>query len=550
MLKKTIGLFIIVFIYSAINNITNAQAIRRLGLLQKDKEVQDGYVLMSPMNYTQTYLFDKCGLKINEWSSKYRTATTAHIDENGNMWRAGQVNSSFFFAGGKTGIIEKFDWAGNLVWKFEYANEKYCLHHDFKLLRNGNIVVIAWERIKNEDARPKGKKEVDLTDSLWSEKIMEVKPIGTDNYEIVWEWRAWEHLIQDYDKNAENYGDVQANPQLLDVNYVGKNVSKNDWLHINSVDYNEELDQIIVSVLNFDEIWIIDHSTTKEEVKGHTGGKFGKGGDILYRWGNPNAYRKGDETDKKFYGQHDARWVKLNNEPYFSIFNNGQRRPLGNYSTVELIKLPIEGNSYKNENGVYLPKSQEWVYKDPVQPVRFYATNLSGAILVGDSNFIVTNGPFGQILEITKSGRTIWKYNNPVGSNGPAEQGKVAAGPLLFKVSYYQPGYKGFQNRNMASKEPIELNPDAICGVKGIDEDKENKQDIRISVYKNTVEIKDLNNRIEQINMYDLLGKNIYKENRVKENEIVKIENLKSGGYILEFLEKDNKTITRKILIE
>ncbi len=64
-----------------------------------------------------------------------------------------------------------------------------------------------------------------------------------------------------------------------------------DWLHTNSVDYNEEFDQIVVSVRHFSEIWVIDHSTTTAEAAGHSGGNSGKGGDLLYRWGNPEAYR-------------------------------------------------------------------------------------------------------------------------------------------------------------------------------------------------------------------------------------------------------------------
>ena len=62
-----------------------------------------------------------------------------------------------------------------------------------------------------------------------------------------------------------------------------------DWMHSNAVAYNAELDQVLLNVLEFNEFWIIDHSTTTAEAAGHTGGKHGKGGDLLYRWGNPRA---------------------------------------------------------------------------------------------------------------------------------------------------------------------------------------------------------------------------------------------------------------------
>ena len=31
--------------------------------------------------------------------------------------------------------------------------------------------------------------------------------------------------------------------------------------------------------------------------RGHTGGRWGKGGDILFRWGNPRGYRNGTKVE-------------------------------------------------------------------------------------------------------------------------------------------------------------------------------------------------------------------------------------------------------------
>lgn len=56
-----------------------------------------------------------------------------------------------------------------------------------------------------------------------------------------------------------------------------------DWTHANAIAYNPRLDQILLSFRNTGEIYIIDHSTTTAQAAGHTGGRYGHGGDFLYR---------------------------------------------------------------------------------------------------------------------------------------------------------------------------------------------------------------------------------------------------------------------------
>ena len=85
----------------------------------------------------------------------------------------------------------------------------------------------------------------------------------------------------------------------MDINYLGNQpTGVADWMHANAVDYNEDLDQIMISAREFNEVWIIDHSTSTAEAASHSGGMYGKGGDLLYRWGNPEAYGRGDSTDR------------------------------------------------------------------------------------------------------------------------------------------------------------------------------------------------------------------------------------------------------------
>ena len=74
------------------------------------------------------------------------------------------------------------------------------MHHDIEVMPNGNILLIAWELISAAEAFANGRDTNKLEDGkLWPCKIVEVEPIGADSGNIVWEWRAWDHLIQDFD---------------------------------------------------------------------------------------------------------------------------------------------------------------------------------------------------------------------------------------------------------------------------------------------------------------------------------------------------------------
>src|SRR5262249_24297243 len=161
----------------------------------------------------------------------------------------------------------------------------------------------------------------------------------------------WDHLVQDHDKTKANYGNVAEHPELVNINYgedeffpkTAGNTATNptasrprvnpDYTHFNGLAYNPDLDQIAVSVWNFSEFWISDHSTTTAEAAGHAGGRAGKGGDLLYRWGNPLAYRAGTKADRKLFSQHNAHWIPrgLPGAGHLLLFNNGPDRPDGSY---------------------------------------------------------------------------------------------------------------------------------------------------------------------------------------------------------------------------
>jgi hypothetical protein len=278
--------------------------------------------------------------------------------------------------------------------------------------------MIAWDYRTRDESIEAGRNPNTIIGNLfYPDHVIEVKPTGPRTGDIVWEWYAWDHLIQDFDPAKDNYGIVEEHPELIDINFGDIDAgTRSDWLHTNSIDYNEEFDQILLSVHNFNEIWIIDHSTTTEEAAGHTGGNSGKGGDLLYRWGNPKSYRAGDKTDQKFFSQHDASWIDSGypGEGNILVFNNGVTRPEGQYSSIDEIVPPVDNNgTYYLESGSdYGPDEQLWIYTSE-NPKDFYSHYASGAQRLSDGNTLICDAAAGRFFEVNPEKETVWDYVNP-----------------------------------------------------------------------------------------------------------------------------------------
>ncbi|MBT8380247.1 MAG: aryl-sulfate sulfotransferase [Ignavibacteria bacterium] len=438
-----------------------------VGLFINDSSSFNGYTFFAPAAYTNTYLINNEGLLVNSWASTYTPALSAYLLDNGNLLRTATISNSTFSGGGSGGLIQEFDWDNNLIWEFEYSTNQVYQHHDVEKLPNGNVLVVAWELKNLEEVLGAGRNPNLLAQNfLWPDHIVEVEPSGINGGSVVWEWHVWDHLIQDYDPGEENYGVVSEHPELVDINYVSANPggTNADWNHINSVAYNDELDQIILTIHKFNEIWVIDHSTTTEEAAGHTGGNSGMGGDLLYRWGNPKAYKRGDVTDQKLFAMHDAHWIadSLPGGGNILIFNNGRFRPGGNFSTVDEIAPPVDvnGNYTLNPDSTYGPDSSFWTYVAP-NPLSFFAANISGSQRQPNGNTLICDGPAGEFFEVTPNGEIVWQYINPVIASGPMRQGDpIPVGQnRVFRTYRYAPDYPGFIGKDLTPGDPIELDP-------------------------------------------------------------------------------------------
>ena len=442
-----------------------------VGLIYCDNRVNEDYTLFAPMSSESTYLIDAHGRMVHSWTSPsgLPPGMSVYMLEDGDLLRTTNLGTNFDHDGnGVAGKIERLSWDSQMEWEWFYPGETNRSHHDIEPLPNGNFLIIAWDFKNESESYQAGRNPNKMSqDTLWPDKIVEVQPVGTDQANIVWEWNIWDHLIQDYDSTKDNYGVVGDHPELLDINFVDSpdhfNPYKSDWMHCNGIDYNSILDQIALSCRNMNEIYIIDHSTTTEEAAGHTGGNSGKGGDILYRWGNPEAYRAGTANDQQLFGQHDIQWIKEDRPGAgdLIVFNNGVRRSTS-YSSVDVISPPLVNGEYVLQSGSsWGPASPSWSWD---QGTSMYATSLGGVERLENGNTLVTWGVRGTFIEVNPEGEVVWKYINPVigteslnqgddipqNPNGKSNENKV------FKTHRYNSSFPGFVGKNLTPGDYIE----------------------------------------------------------------------------------------------
>ncbi|MGH9033280.1 MAG: aryl-sulfate sulfotransferase [Acidimicrobiia bacterium] len=399
----------------------------------------EGYTLVAPSESKTTYLVDLDGDVVHRWRADITPGLQVELLANGQLLRPGKTRAKTPFSTGNGwgGQIELLDWDGEVAWRYEYADDQHLQHHDVEPLPNGNVLLLAWELVGEEEAIAAGRDPELLRDGeLWPEHVIEVDP-RTD--QIAWEWHAWDHLVQDRDPAKPNFGDPAVNPGRIDLNYV-TNAGISDWMHANSVAYNPELDQIVLSVRAFHEIWIIDHAVSTEEARGPAG-------DLRFRWGNPAAYGRGDVAPRMSFGQHDAEWIApgLDGAGRISVFNNGTvYRP---YTTVDEVAPAVNGRDYVlGESGVFDARVARVVWPREPDP-DFYAHHTSGAQRLPNDNTLIADGPHGVIFEVTPAGEKVWEYVNPFFDKSAEvvelDEQEVFKKRRLFRAERYPPDYPG-----------------------------------------------------------------------------------------------------------
>jgi hypothetical protein len=463
----------------------------------------EGFLFFAPLKSRFTYLLDGEGKELHKWESAYFPGAGTRLMDDGSILRCGRlVDPPTFTAGGQGGRIQRIAWDGTLTWDYEFSSEEFLHHHDVAPMPNGNVLLLAWERKTAAEALARGRDpELQKDEEFWPDWIVEIALAGATGGTIVWEWHAWDHMIQDRDPALALFGSVADSPHRIDVNgdrepqeksdadkaaeaaamaavgYAGdappaapagdpapaagdpaqeppppadappggpppdgaappgRPGREADWMHSNSIDYHPQLDLIVISVRRFSEAWVIDHSTTTAEAATGAGGRHGRGGDLLYRWGNPRAHKGGSEEDRILYKQHHVQWIPSGRPGGgdFICFNNGDERPAGKWSSIEQWRMPIGADGRIGAG----PVAPGWSWK-AAEPESFYSGFISGVERLPNGSTLAIEGITGRLVEIASDGKVVWEWSNLFGGEEePADTGPSARVPpkALFRAS-------------------------------------------------------------------------------------------------------------------
>ena len=508
---------------------------RTVGTILNNEGATGGYTLFSPAGQGTTYLINNCGQIINTWQSEYSPGASVYLLQDGSIMRSGSKVGARLGEPGVGGIFERIDWDGDIIWTWEYSTELVNAHHDFHVRANGNLLIIAWELKTAEEAIAAGRDPNTMTsDELWPDHIIEVEPQPNNGGEIVWEWHAWDHLIQDFDETKQNYGVVENNPGKIDINYRYNDGA--DWNHLNSIHFDEESNLIVLSTPFFNEIWIIDRNTTTEEAQGVKG-------DLLFRWGNPATYGQGIATDQKLFFQHTVEFIDegLPYEGKIIIFNNGRGRTPEEFSSVDILDPFDEFGDFYMEGNVYGPAEAEISYSRDT-PTDLFASFISGAQMLPNGNFLITDGPKGTFIEVDLDDNEYWKYTSPISVQGIVSQGDPANGNLVFRATRYEEDYLIF-NVTTNSTKYIEKNPVPLDGCLPLAIEQPLKP---VILYPNPVKDRfSVNSNFDQLTIVDISGRK-QAINYSSNSKEIDISHLGSGVYYLILDEKEPIKILKK----
>lgn len=447
-----------------------------------DLKANNGYTLFAASG--KSYLIDMEGYVVKQWNM----GTNPRLLDNGNLLDATKSDPSGF------GGFQEMDWNGNVVWSYAEKRSNYFPHHDWTRIFNKKLnayttLYIANKNISRDSALAAGANPASASyNDVQMDAIVEVDSSGT----IVWEWWFFNHIIQDFDATKPNYistGKTIANyPNKININMTG-NPLKSDWLHCNSIDYNDSLGHIVINSVQ-GEFYIIDHDNTF--LPGNPAGSITlaatSAGDFLYRFGDPAQHSQGNSPttsstgNKQIGGSHDVHWIKpgLPGAGNIQIFNNGEYlmervsqsyifdvNPYYNSSLVNTgayVNPPTAGYYtwiYPNKDAMkqnkLISNQVVWIYSSK-NDQNFYSTIGGSAQRLPNGNTLICSDTQGHLFEVTSSDTTVvWEYISPVTKDGIklVITDQYPMYNSVFRAYRYSADHPAFQGRTLSKSKTI-----------------------------------------------------------------------------------------------
>jgi len=453
--KKMICFSVVVAVLLSIFPIGSLFAYESLigptGVVQYDKtKAYNGYTLFSSNTEgcTTAYLIDMEGYVVHEWKTQYAAGLHDVLLENGNLLRGADLTLSpggnlkvmkqpYKIGGGHAGLLQEFDWNGNLVWEYELNTPTAVSHHTFtRHPTNGNTLILGWEYKSYDEAVAKGRNPATVSKErgLWPDFIIEVNRAK----QVVWEYHVWDH--------------IGTGPDQFDINFIvpGMNnvaTQTQDWTHWNTANYHPTEDKIIANSRHFGESYVIDKKTGK----------------LLYRFGNPSAYGAGkapsfmQDGDQQLFGPHHAHVIPpgLPGAGHLLILDNGWNRPMGNRTRT----IEVDMSKGDTKDAIV------WQYFSRTPNSLYSASQCANQRLPNGNTFITSTQP-GHLIEVTPKREVVWEFINPITSQ---KVGDVTTYPVvncvykdatpntIHRSTRYGVDYPGLKGKDLSRKYPLAM---------------------------------------------------------------------------------------------
>lgn len=355
-----------------------------------------GYILAIENGLKTCYLIDHQGTRRKTWTFDLSLGQDAELAPDGSLFGLFKVTNENFGFGGQSGLIRQVSPAGEVLWEYLISDENEITHHDLELMPNGNLLVLIWYRIAKEQTAALGY----ISDNdVFVEKVVEINP---SNSEIVWEWNSWDHIVQDVTPGHSTYGDPGVLRHKIDLFYNYQStyhefIAKGDIMHANGITYLADQDLIAMSINFYNEVWFIDHSTSIEQAKGSSGGRLERGGDLVYRFGNPETYK--ETTARVFDFNHHPSFVSKDGKLHLLILNNNNTEGRSKAMEFELPEIT---------NSTSIGAVPKLVFEYSNEELFF--PRVGGAVRLPNGNTLICEGDFGY-WEVNDSGQLLWKYD-------------------------------------------------------------------------------------------------------------------------------------------